>query len=63
MDASPTLTLTVDEAAAELRVSRRTLYRLIESGELPRVKIGSTTRITRAALEHYVAGDAKAAAS
>ena len=29
--------LTIDEAAARLSVSRRSLYRLIEAGELPTV--------------------------
>ncbi|GAA4942910.1 hypothetical protein GCM10023224_26830 [Streptomonospora halophila] len=34
------LVLTVDEAAARLRVSRWTLYNLIRSGRLRTVKIG-----------------------
>ena len=39
--------LTVDEAAAFLRVSRRTVYQLIADGVLRPIKIRSCTRFTR----------------
>ena len=37
-----------DEAAAMLRVSVRTVDRLIESGELPAAKVGRSVRVARA---------------
>jgi excisionase family DNA binding protein len=43
--------LTVDEAAAFLRVNRKTLYAAIQKGEVPGVvRIGKTIRLSRAAL-------------
>lgn len=47
--------LTVDEVAAELRVSGMTVYRLIKSGGLRGVQIGHQVRIERASLEAYLA--------
>lgn len=37
--------VTVDEAAHMLRVSRRTVYELINSAQLRRVKLGKCSRI------------------
>jgi excisionase family DNA binding protein len=43
--------LTVDEAAALLRVNRKTLYQAIAEGKVPGViKIGRVIRISRSAL-------------
>jgi len=42
--------LTVAEAASILRISRATAYRLVESGELPAVKVGGSIRVGREAL-------------
>jgi excisionase family DNA binding protein len=43
--------LTVDEAAALLRVNRNTLYEAIKLGQVPGVaRIGKTIRLSRAAL-------------
>jgi excisionase family DNA binding protein len=50
----PTLLLTAEEAAAELRIARRRIFVLIREGTLPSVKIGKSRRITRAAIEEYV---------
>ena len=50
------LLLTVSEAASALAISRASLYRLIQSGQLPVLKIGSLTRVTTAALEEFVSG-------
>lgn len=50
----PTLLLTVEEAAAELRIARRRVFEMIREGTLPSVKIGKSRRITRAAVEEYV---------
>ena len=46
---SPVL-LTVSEACASLRISRWTFYRLVQSGQLETVKIGSSRRVPPAAL-------------
>lgn len=46
---------TVEEVAHRyLRVSERTIYRLIDSGQLDAFKVGVQWRITRAALEGYM---------
>ena len=42
--------MTVDETAAFLRVSRRQVYRLLDSGELPAVRVGTRIRIDPDAL-------------
>lgn len=39
------LFLTLAEAAAQLRLSRNTIYKLCRSGELPAVKVGRQWRI------------------
>lgn len=49
--------LTVDEAAAMLRVNRKTLYEAIRLGEVPGVvHVGRTIRIGRAALHAWISG-------
>jgi excisionase family DNA binding protein len=45
----------VEEAAGMLAVGRDKVYRLIATGELESVKIGGSRRITRAAIEKYLA--------
>lgn len=42
--------LTPDEAAQVLRIPRSTVYDLAARGEIPRVKLGRTVRIPKAAL-------------
>ncbi len=49
------LLLTKAEAAELLRLSERTLQRLISAGELPAVHVGGAARIRREDLEGYVA--------
>jgi len=49
------LMFTPVEAAKALRISRTTLYALLKSGELRAVKIGRSTRLTKAELKRYVA--------
>ena len=44
-----------DQIAAALRVSRDDVLAVIESGDLPAKKIGSSYRIKRSALEMYLA--------
>ncbi len=46
--------LTVAECARELRVSRPTLYRLFQRGELLRVKVGRRRLIRRRELERFL---------
>ena len=59
-----TMLLRPEEAARELRIARRRIFDMIRDGTLPSVKIGKSRRISRAALEEYVAklgaGDAAA---
>ena len=47
--------LTLDHTAAQLAVSRRTLYRMIASGEFPRpVRIGGSRRVVHAELIEFL---------
>lgn len=46
--------LSLSSAQAELGVSRSTIYRLIDDGELDRVHIRSGMRITRHSLDRYL---------
>lgn len=48
------LVVTVGEAAKMLRVSSRTIYKLIASGSLPAYKIGTATRIQVAVIKEWV---------
>ncbi|HEY9579679.1 MAG TPA: helix-turn-helix domain-containing protein [Rhizorhapis sp.] len=49
------LSYTVNEAAAAAGISRTKLYELINTGELPLVKIGRRSLIRRADLEALLA--------
>jgi excisionase family DNA binding protein len=49
------LLLTVPEAAAELRCSRRTVYSLLSSGKLSSLKMGGLRRIAAVELDRFVA--------
>jgi excisionase family DNA binding protein len=48
---------TVQEVAARLRLSRKTVYRLVERGEIRAIKIGDNYRIPREALEAIIRGE------
>ena len=48
------LTVTVTEAGRQLAISRRTVYKLMDSGELASIKIGRARRITRQAIADYL---------
>lgn len=50
---TPTL-LTVPEAARRLALGRATAYRLVQTGDLPSVRIGRTVRVPAAALDTWV---------
>ena len=45
---------TIDETAEFLRMSRRAVYYLMDSGELPSAKIGKSRRIPKRACERLV---------
>ena len=47
--------LTVSEVAEMLRVSSMTVYRLINSGELPAVRIGKSFRLREEDVDKYLA--------
>jgi excisionase family DNA binding protein len=55
------LLLKVSEAAAVLRISRSSLYRLFESGELAWVQIGASRRVTSAEIHRFIAAHTEAA--
>lgn len=44
----------IPEVEEYLGVSRAQVYRLIESGELKRIKLGKSARIPRASIESFV---------
>ncbi len=50
------LTLSVDEAAKKLGISRNSLYHAIQAGELPVLKIGKRLLIPIAALQKKLEG-------
>jgi excisionase family DNA binding protein len=49
------LLLRIDAAAERLSISRATLYRMIQRGELATVRIGSAVRVPVVALERWLA--------
>ena len=54
MDGQP---MDANEAAAFLRVSLSTMMKLLRAGEVKAVKAGRQWRITRAALDAFLAGE------
>ena len=59
--------LTVIEVAQSMRVSTKTVYRLIAAGDLPRINLGKGTRkprirIRQSAVEAYMASRERTAA-
>ena len=61
MPATSRLLLTISEAAAALRISRSSIYRLFEAGELAWVQIGAARRVTSAEVNRFVAEHIEAA--
>jgi excisionase family DNA binding protein len=43
--------LTLDEIAAYLKIAKRTVYRLVQKGEIPAFKLGGTWRFRRSELD------------
>ena len=48
--------MTVKEVAALLRVSSQTLYKMLEAGTIPAVKIGSQWRFDRDQIREWLKG-------
>lgn len=46
--------LTVAEVAAQMRVSKMTVYRLVHSGELEAVRVGRSFRVAESDLQAYL---------
>lgn len=46
--------LTLDEVAAYLKVTKRTLYRLAQDGKLPAFKVGGSWRFKREAIDAWI---------
>ncbi|MDQ2709442.1 MAG: helix-turn-helix domain-containing protein [Actinomycetota bacterium] len=46
--------LTVAQAAAAMRVSKMTVYRMLHAGELPAIRVGHSFRIHRNGLDGYL---------
>jgi excisionase family DNA binding protein len=53
------LTMTVDEAAQKLGISRNMAYACARSGQLPVIRLGKRVLVPRAALEAMARGDQK----
>ena len=47
--------VTVGEVADQLRVSNMTVYRLVQSGQLPAVRVGRSYRIREEDVDRYLA--------
>lgn len=46
--------LTVAEVAAQMRVSKMTVYRLVHNGELEAIRVGRSFRVPEQAVEAYL---------
>ena len=46
--------LTVAEVAAQMRVSKMTVYRLVHNGDLPAVRVGRSFRVPEQAVHDYL---------
>jgi excisionase family DNA binding protein len=52
---APDSLMTVKEMAAMLRVSAQSLYKMLEQGEIPAVKVGSQWRFDREKIRDWIA--------
>ncbi|WP_104180364.1 excisionase family DNA-binding protein [Arthrobacter sp. B0490] len=46
--------LTVAEIAASMRVSKMTVYRLVQSGAMEGIRFGRSYRVSRVAVQRYL---------
>lgn len=46
----------VPEVAAALSISSKTVWRMVDAGELPAIRFGRAVRIPRAAVAEYIRG-------
>ena len=53
--------VTVAEVAGQLRVSNMTVYRLVQAGQLPAVRVGRSYRIREEDIDRYIASQYTAA--
>ncbi len=56
---SERLLLTVEEAARHLGIGRTLAWQLVRKGELPVVRLGRCVRVSRQALEEWIARQAQ----
>ena len=59
--ADPTLLLTISEAAARLRISRSSIYRLFDAGELRWVRVCASRRVSTAEIIRFITEHTEAA--
>jgi excisionase family DNA binding protein len=57
------LLLTIPEVAAALRISRSSVYRLFDGGQLGWVRVGGTRRVTPAEIDRFITEHTEKAAS
>ena len=50
--------MTIDELAAYVKVSKSTLYKLVQNGKVPGQKIGKHWRFRREAIDRWLDADA-----
>jgi excisionase family DNA binding protein len=55
--AAPELILTIDEAAAVLRISRQSTYEAARMGEIPTIRLGRRILVPRRALEKLIGAE------
>jgi excisionase family DNA binding protein len=53
--------LTIPEAAARLRISRSTIYRLFDAGELRWVRVCASRRVSTAEINRFISENTEAA--
>ncbi|NNN20952.1 MAG: helix-turn-helix domain-containing protein [Acidimicrobiales bacterium] len=52
--AEPLQLLTVDEAIDQLKIGRTMLYKLINTGKLQKIKLGTKTFVTNKSIEKFI---------